>query len=91
MKKLAYINLLFLVLSLQGKTLTLQESIDKTLQNHPDAKSFALKIKQSHTGYTSARAEYLPQVNLSAQYNPTQTYIFLSTDSLIQLMIQDGI
>ncbi|WP_434581500.1 TolC family protein [Sulfurimonas sp. NW15] len=76
MKKLAYINLLFLVLSLQGKTLTLQESIDKTLQNHPDAKSFALKIKQSHTGYTSARAEYLPQVNLSAQYNPTQTYIF---------------
>ncbi|UCN01338.1 TolC family protein [Sulfurimonas sp. SWIR-19] len=76
MKKLAYINLLFLVLSLQGKTLTLQESIDKTLQNHPDVKAFALKVKQSHTGYRSARSEYLPQVNLSAEYNPTQTYIF---------------
>ena len=76
MKKLAYINLLVLVLSLQGKTLTLQESIDKTLQNHPDVQAFALKVKQSHTGYKSARSEYLPQVNLSAEYNPTQTYIF---------------
>ncbi|QOP43426.1 TolC family protein [Sulfurimonas sediminis] len=76
MKKLAYINLFFLVLSLQGNTLTLQKSIDKTLQNHPDVKAFVLKVKQSHTGYKSVRAEYLPQVNLSAEYNPTQTYVF---------------
>jgi len=74
MKKLAYINLLFFAFSLQGQTLTLQQSIDKTLQNHPDVKAFALKVKQSHSGYKSALSDYLPQVNLSAEYNPTQTY-----------------
>ena len=72
MKKLAYI--FFLALSLQGETLTLQQSIEKTLQNHPDVKAFALKVKQSHAGYKVAFSEYLPQVNLSAEYNPTQTY-----------------
>ena len=74
MKKLSYINLLLFALTLQGETLTLQESIDKTLQNHPDIKVFALKVKQSQTGYKTARSDYLPQVNLSAEYNPTQTY-----------------
>jgi len=74
MKKLAHITLLFFALTLQGQTLTLQQSIDKTLLHHPDVKAFALKVKQSHTGYKSARSDYLPQVNLSAQYNPTQTY-----------------
>ncbi|WP_457748353.1 TolC family protein [Sulfurimonas sp.] len=76
MKKLSYtyINLLLFAFSLQGETLTLQQSIDKTLQNHPDVKTFALKVKQSQTSYRSALSDYLPQVNLSAEYNPTQTY-----------------
>ncbi len=74
MKKLAYINLLLFALSLQGQTLTLQQSIEKTLHNHPDLKAFTLQVEQSHTGYKSARSDYLPQVNLSAVYNPTQTY-----------------
>ncbi len=74
MKKIICINLLFFALSLQAQTLTLQQSIDKTLQNHPDVKAFALKVKQSHSGYKSALSDYLPQVNLSAEYNPTQTY-----------------
>jgi len=74
MKKLAYSYLLLFALSLQADRLTLQESIEKTLHNHPDLKAFALQVKQSHTGYKSARSDYLPQVNLSAVYNPTQTY-----------------
>jgi len=47
---------------------------EKTLQNHPDVKTFTFKMQQSHTRYKSAFSDYLPQVNLSAEYNPTQTY-----------------
>ena len=74
MKKLLSLNLLLFTLILQAQTLTLQQSIDKTLQNHPDVKAFTLKVRQSQTGYKTARSDYLPQVNLSAEYNPTQTY-----------------
>lgn len=74
MKKLLYIKLFFFAFSLQAQTLTLQQSIDKTLQNHPDIKALVLKVKQSHMGYKSARSDYLPQVNITATYNPTQTY-----------------
>lgn len=74
MKKIAYFHLILFVLSLQADRLTLQESIEKTLQHHPDLKAFTLQVEQSHTGYKSARSDYLPQVNLSAVYNPTQTY-----------------
>ncbi|WP_297442035.1 TolC family protein [Sulfurimonas sp.] len=75
MKKIFYINLLF-ALGLNAQVLSLQESINKTLSNHPDIKTFALKVTQSRTGYTSARADYLPQVNLSAEYDPIKTYVF---------------
>ena len=74
MKKLLYINLLLFALSLQAQILTLQQSIDKTLLHHPDVKAFTLKTQQSHMGYKMSRSDYLPQVNLSAEYNPTQTY-----------------
>jgi outer membrane protein TolC len=64
----------FFVSGLYADTLTLQESIDKTLLNHPDIKSFMLKINQSEKGYDAAFSDYLPQVNLQAEYNPLQTY-----------------
>ncbi len=70
---LLFINLLF-VSGLCADTLTLQESIDKTLLNHPDIKSFMLKINQSEKSYNAAFADYLPQVNLQAEYNSLQTY-----------------
>jgi len=75
MKRLLLINFLLLNL-LYAKTLTLQESIDKTLSNHPDIKSFALKIEQSQAGYRSAYSNYLPQINAQAQYNAVQTFVF---------------
>ena len=74
-KKTIYVALMFGCL-LQAKTLTLQDSIDKTLTNHPDIKSFALKVKQSKSSYKSAYSAYLPQVNLQANYNFTQTFVF---------------
>ena len=61
---------------LGAQTLTLESAIDKTLKNHPDIKSFSLKVKQSHSSYKSAYADFLPQVNLQANYNPVQTFVF---------------
>ncbi len=72
--KLTLISLLFGTF-LSAQTLTLQESIDKTLENHPDIKSSSLKIKQSESSYKSSYASYLPQVNLDANYNVTQTFV----------------
>ncbi len=74
MKKQLILISLLLTCELYAKTLTLQESIDKTLSNHPDIKSFMLKIEQSKKSYDSASADYLPQINLHAEYNPLQTY-----------------
>ncbi len=75
MKKIFFSSLLLLSL-LNAETLTLQESIDATLQNYPDVKSLQMKMKQSKLSHRSATADYLPQVNLNGQYNFTQTYVF---------------
>ncbi len=74
-KKLLLTSLLFCA-SLGAETLTLESAIERTLQNHPDIKSFELKVKQSHSSYRSAYADYLPQVNLQANYNAVQTFVF---------------
>ncbi len=57
-----------------ANTLTIKESIEKTFLNHPDIKTFMLKIKQSQKNYKSANADNFPQINLQAGYNITQTY-----------------
>nr|WP_275715519.1 TolC family protein [Sulfurimonas sp. SAG-AH-194-L11] len=61
---------------LSAQTLTLQHAVEKTLKNHPDVQSFSLKIKQSHSSYKSAFSAYLPQINLQANYNALQTFVF---------------
>jgi len=75
MKKYLLISFIFINL-LNAKTLTLQDAIDKTLTNHPDIKSFTLKIQQSKAGYKAAYANYLPQINAEANYNAVQTFVF---------------
>jgi len=68
--------LFYLLLSIElfAHTLTLQESIRKTLVHHPDVKAFMLRIQQAEQGRNVAYADYLPQLALSATYNPTQTF-----------------
>ncbi len=56
--------------------LTLQESIEKTLANHPDIKTSLLKVKQSQKKINATRSAYLPQINLQAEYDATRTYVF---------------
>ena len=61
-----------------SQTLTLEQSIQKTLQKHPDIKTFALRVSQSHSAYDASFSEYLPQINLQANYNALQTFVFPS-------------
>ncbi len=71
--------ILFLLLfasTLFGETLTLHEAVQKAIETHPDIKEFALGVKKSQSAIDVARADYLPQVNLSAEYDPTKTYVF---------------
>jgi len=68
--------------TLQAQTLTLKEAVSQTLAHHPDVKRFMLRIKQAEEGYNAAYADYLPQIDLSATYNPTQTYVMPQNGSL---------
>ncbi len=59
---------------LSAQTLTLKKAIAKTLTHHPDVKTFMLKVQQAEQGYNAAYADYLPQIDLSATFAPTQTF-----------------
>jgi outer membrane protein TolC len=89
MKKRFLLLTLLSLSYLQAEHLTMQESIDSTLLNHPDIKSFMLKIEQSKKGYESAKADYLPQVNVQANYNPLQTYA-LPVNGTFNTLDDDG-
>ncbi|QOR61933.1 TolC family protein [Sulfurovum sp. ST-21] len=66
--------LLFGVQGIFAQSLTLKEAIAKTFANHPDIKTFMLRIQQAEQGYNAAYADYLPQIDLSAAYAPVQTF-----------------
>ena len=87
-KKIIPFSLIF-TCGLYAQTLTLQESIDKTILNHPDIKSFVLKIKQAKKGYEASSADYLPQINLQANYNLQQTYA-LPVNGEFHALDEDG-
>ena len=75
MKKNIWIVLLIGVELLHSESLSLQESIALTIENHPNVKTFMLRIQQAKEGYAIAKADNHPQINFSATYNPTQTYV----------------
>ncbi len=74
MKKYFFLNALFFC-SLSAQTVTLQECIDKTLNNHPDIKSFMLEVSKSEQAQKSAHSAYLPHLNFLAQYDVLHTYV----------------
>jgi outer membrane protein TolC len=71
-KSLLLLSLLFSCAYTQ--TLSLQQSIEKTLLNNPDIQSFILKTELSQKNYDATFADYLPQINLQAEYDFAQTY-----------------
>jgi len=89
MKRTIWLIAFIGVQSMYSQTLTLKDSITKTLAHHPDVKTFMLRIQQAEQGYNVAYADYLPQVDLSATYNPTQTYA-LPVNGVFHTVDDDG-
>lgn len=54
--------------------LSLDDAIRKTLASHPDAKRFALQVQSARYGTDVIRADRLPQLTLTGEYDPTKTY-----------------
>ncbi|ABB44638.1 Outer membrane efflux protein [Sulfurimonas denitrificans DSM 1251] len=75
MSKFLALFLALFGLGLHAQTLTLETCIEKSLRNHPDIKKLSLFLEQSSFGVDVAKADYLPQVNLSADYNPHNTFV----------------
>lgn len=75
MSKFLSLFLALFLLSLQAQTLTIESCIEKSLQNHPDIKKLSLGLAQSAYAVDVAKADYLPQVTLSADYNPHNTFV----------------
>jgi len=73
--KLLFLHICLFGLILQANILTLQECIDKTLKNHPDIKKLSLGVSRSDAMVGVAKADYLPQINANAQYNPINTFV----------------
>ena len=55
--------------------LTQESAIDKALAYHPDIKRFVYQVTSSQEGVKVTRSDYLPQVHLNAEYDPTRTYV----------------
>ena len=89
MKKNLWFLLLIGVELLHSESLGLQEAIAQTIENHPDVKTFMLRIQQAKEGYAIAKADNRPQVNFSATYNPTQTYV-LPMNGSFNTVDEDG-
>jgi len=73
MKKIFLFLSVVCSVSLLADKLELNEAIEKTFQNHPDIKLSSLKVQQSRAFYNSAFSDYLPQLNLQANYNIEDT------------------
>lgn len=83
MKKICLFILLMLsstIGTLHAQTFTLQGCIQKALRTHPDIKRFILQIRHSKKEIDIAQADYLPQISLNAEYDPTSTYVMPAND-----------
>lgn len=75
MTKFLLIYFYVFVLILNAQTLSIEESIEEALKNHPDIKKLSLGVAQSGSLVDIAKADYLPQLNVGAQYNPHNTFV----------------
>ncbi|MCK9491251.1 MAG: TolC family protein [Sulfurimonas sp.] len=73
--KLLFLHICLFGLILQANTLSQKECIDKTLKYHPDIKKLSLSVSKTEAMVGIAKADYLPQINASAQYNPIDTFV----------------
>ncbi|MDT8338280.1 MAG: TolC family protein [Sulfurimonas sp.] len=75
MKKFLFLCFYLFLSVLSARELTLDECVDKALKNHPDIKKLSLNVAKSKSYVDIAKADYLPQINLGAEYNPINTFV----------------
>lgn len=75
MKKFLFLSFYLFLSVLSAIELTLDECVDKALKNHPDIKKLSLNVAKSKSYVAIAKADYLPQINLGAEYNPINTFV----------------
>lgn len=80
---------LLLASLMSADELTLQECVSKALKEHPDIKRQSLATKSAKNAIDVARADYLPQVSLSAEYEPIRTYA-LPANGIFNTKESDG-
>lgn len=66
--------IIFLMLVVYARALSLDEAIKATLESHPDIKAFALQVDSSQKDEDSIKSDLLPQVNLKVLYDPKATF-----------------
>ncbi len=85
-----YLVIFFLLSSeLFAQKLTLDDAIKRALNTHPDIKRFILQASKSSKGVDVARADYLPQIGLNAEYDPIRTYV-LPANGVFNTKDDDG-
>lgn len=72
-----------------ASVLSVDEAVKMALTNYPDIKSFSYKAAQSREQMTITRADYLPQMGFSAEYDPQKTYV-LPKNGVFNTIDQDG-
>ena len=86
------LNLLFVTLlstQLFAQTLSLDDAITKAIDTHPDIKRFIAQVHKSNRAVDVAKADYLPQINFNAEYDPTRTYV-LPANGVFNTKDSDG-
>jgi len=75
MKKFLFLPMYIFLSLLNADELTLDQCIEKALRNHPDIKMLSLGVAKSKSFVDIAKADYLPQIDLRAEYNPINTFV----------------
>ena len=78
-----------MISALNAQQLNLDECINKALKTHPDIQRFVLQAESGKIGVDVARADYLPQIQLNAEYDPTKTYA-LPANGVFKTIDSDG-
>ena len=86
-----YFSSLILLLStlVNAQTLSLDDAITKAIASHPDIQKFTFQTQKSKSSIGIAEADYLPQVTLNAEYDPTRTYV-LPQNGVFNTIDDDG-
>ena len=63
------------IFNLDANVLTLEYCIERSLENHPDIKKLSLGVSKSSHATDIAKSDYMPQINLHAEYNPHNTFV----------------